>query len=567
MVEILTAKLVQHPKLVKGIDERGGLAYIQNSTHIVKGDAYWESTGQNKFIQALADAYRAVKNTNDLPIQYRYNIPNANAVQKELKLPSTSEVLAVARNFKMIIGDVQMEDAYGGIVKPYLSKKTADLVNTYFKGGFQHWAGKSPEHIAQHVKLSKELNESMLNDYIKYLQDNGWKKGLEPYTGEIPSDAYSVPTNQNTSSQQSNTSQQPKTEAKITDAEVEAMTDALVEMYPEIEFGVESNPNFVDKEGVFNQRIENTNQNVDAEVLDKINSFELYEDKETLCPGGICNFTARKSTEHLIEVGLNPYPNTYNGSQLPVQVDSPMGPFKITHFVSAVAINDSVYIYDMPQNEFISDDFFGMGSDVKVKQAYKPRLIFLSLDDIQSNYNLSVEDAGNFIHSILNNRGWEGANAAPSFKEYISKNINNSEIYIKSLEDEISKSGYKMPEYFNREAYEKEVQDKRNNIINETLSKEDKDKVLNYYANKLRIKTREYLPTKTDSFSLRELVKSVIGDIEVNIDKSSFQNALASLKEFLNSKDFIDRLLHVYEFSGTNLKNAESSISDVYSTG
>jgi len=509
------------------------------------------------------------------------------------------------------------------------------------------------------------------------------------------------------SSQQSNTTQQPKTEAKITDAEVEAMTDALVEMYPEIEFGVENNPTFVNKEGVFNQiedsdfinlvthdnlltgnivigdsfatftldlkagelkdislakelqgkgigsdiylklnallnrkgmvlkssdnlskasealweslykkgyvektpakikrnyedaiqegvtdlsgkmdivdgftykfknnqqnifnqRIENTNQNVDAEVLDKINSFELYENEETLCPGGICNFTAKKSTEHLIDVGLNPYPNSYNGSQLPVQVNSPMGPFKITHFVSAVAINDSIYIYDMPQNEFISDDFFGMGSDVKVKQAYKPRLIFLSLDDIQSNYNLSVEDAGNFIHSILNNRGWEGANAAPSFKEYISKNINNSEIYIKSLEDEISKSGYKMPEYFNREAYEKEVQDKRNNIINETLSKEDKDKVLNYYANKLRIKTREYLPTKTDSFSLRELVKSVIGDIEVNIDKSSFQNALSSLKEFLNSKDFIDRLLHAYEFSGTNLKNAESSISDVYSTG
>lgn len=55
-----------------------------------------------------------------------------------------------------------------------------------------------------------------------------------------------------------------------------------------------------------------------------------------------------------------------------------------------------------------------------MKQAYKPRLIFLSLDDIQSNYNLSIEDAGNFIHSILNNCGWEGANAAP-FKEYINK--------------------------------------------------------------------------------------------------------------------------------------------------
>ena len=53
------------------------------------------------------------------------------------------------------------------------------------------------------------------------------------------------------SSQQSNTTQQPKTE--ITDAEVEAMTKALVEMYPEIELSIENNPNFVNKEGVFNQ--------------------------------------------------------------------------------------------------------------------------------------------------------------------------------------------------------------------------------------------------------------------------------------------------------------------------
>ena len=51
---------------------------------------------------------------------------------------------------------------------------------------------------------------------------------------------------------QSNTTQQPKTE--ITDAEVEAMTKALVEMYPEIELSIENNPNFVDKEGVFNQQ-------------------------------------------------------------------------------------------------------------------------------------------------------------------------------------------------------------------------------------------------------------------------------------------------------------------------
>ena len=57
MVEIITAKLQQHPELIQGIDERGGLDYILNSTHEVTGDKYWESSGENKFIEALAKAY------------------------------------------------------------------------------------------------------------------------------------------------------------------------------------------------------------------------------------------------------------------------------------------------------------------------------------------------------------------------------------------------------------------------------------------------------------------------------------------------------------------------------
>jgi hypothetical protein len=55
MVEILTAKLQQHPELIQGINERGGLDYINASTHNVLGDKYWETkTGENAFIKALA---------------------------------------------------------------------------------------------------------------------------------------------------------------------------------------------------------------------------------------------------------------------------------------------------------------------------------------------------------------------------------------------------------------------------------------------------------------------------------------------------------------------------------
>lgn len=72
MVEILTAKLQQHPELIKGINERGGLDYIRNSTHNVIGDKYWETSGQNKFIEALLQAAKNVgitdnfENSNDV---------------------------------------------------------------------------------------------------------------------------------------------------------------------------------------------------------------------------------------------------------------------------------------------------------------------------------------------------------------------------------------------------------------------------------------------------------------------------------------------------------------------
>ena len=65
MVDIITAKLQQHPELVQGINERGGLDYIQESVHNVTGDAYWESSGQNKFIEALSQAYLSIQSQSD----------------------------------------------------------------------------------------------------------------------------------------------------------------------------------------------------------------------------------------------------------------------------------------------------------------------------------------------------------------------------------------------------------------------------------------------------------------------------------------------------------------------
>ena len=74
MVDIITAKLQQHPELIQGIKDRGGEQYISNSTHDVVGDKYWETvTGQNKFIEALLQAYKNVTESNSEKLNVSYD--------------------------------------------------------------------------------------------------------------------------------------------------------------------------------------------------------------------------------------------------------------------------------------------------------------------------------------------------------------------------------------------------------------------------------------------------------------------------------------------------------------
>jgi hypothetical protein len=75
MTDILTEKLKQNPELVQGINERGGLEYLQKSTHDVIGDKFWESTGQNKFIEALILGYKNSNNTQNTSKLETLNLP------------------------------------------------------------------------------------------------------------------------------------------------------------------------------------------------------------------------------------------------------------------------------------------------------------------------------------------------------------------------------------------------------------------------------------------------------------------------------------------------------------
>ena len=58
MVDLISAKLEQHPKLVSEITKSGGLAWLISSTHQpTKQNTVWETGGQNWFIEALSSAY------------------------------------------------------------------------------------------------------------------------------------------------------------------------------------------------------------------------------------------------------------------------------------------------------------------------------------------------------------------------------------------------------------------------------------------------------------------------------------------------------------------------------
>ena len=311
---------------------------------------------------------------------------------------------------------------------------------------------------------------------------------------------------------------------------------------------------------------EEYNKDVSVDLIPEIqelNNFVLYEDQDKLCSEGICNFTASESTRILREAGLNPFPNDM-GFLLDVRVKSPIGDFFITHYVASSAINNSIYIYDMPQNEFISDEHFGQGG-VNVKTAYKPRLIPLTIDSIKANYNLNSEDAAKFIRNILNR---QETNLTPSFKDYIKNNIDNGSEYIKSLEDQISSEGVMLDaseEYRLKENSLEELKDKQREAkLSKPLTGKEENKVINFLRNKLKLKTREYLPTKSTSFTLGNIIKSVTG-LNFDYSRESLDAALEEFKNYTESDKFLSDVWNKYNIAKRNVESIDKSLDELFS--
>lgn len=99
MVDIIKAKLEQHPRLVSEITKLGGSEWILSSTHQpTKQNTVWETGGKNWFIKALNDAYKKTisKSTNEINFQEE---SSSNYAERTKKNASADATIAIAVDF------------------------------------------------------------------------------------------------------------------------------------------------------------------------------------------------------------------------------------------------------------------------------------------------------------------------------------------------------------------------------------------------------------------------------------------------------------------------------------
>lgn len=154
MTDILTEKLKQHPELIKGINERGGLEYLQKSTHNVIGDKFWETSGQNKFIEALIQAYQ---NVTQKSIQETL-IPKTESKPQIIDLTNKTE----GENFVLFKDGIKINTGNINLNVQQLKalQDLADFSNESFKPGNQTFGLKGYAGTGK---------TTLINLYLKYL--------------------------------------------------------------------------------------------------------------------------------------------------------------------------------------------------------------------------------------------------------------------------------------------------------------------------------------------------------------------------------------------------------------
>lgn len=118
MVEVLQAKLEQHPRLTEAIAKRGGVNWLENCTSITNAqDQQWQGKGkESAFIQALSEAYiYVVAKTQQTTVQTQHDKSQQTALRPTNPLSQLEPInAAVAEHMKKDIAMAQIATQFIG---------------------------------------------------------------------------------------------------------------------------------------------------------------------------------------------------------------------------------------------------------------------------------------------------------------------------------------------------------------------------------------------------------------------------------------------------------------------
>ena len=166
MVDIITAKLEQHPKLISEITKLGGSNWIMSATHQpTDKNTVWETGGKNWFIKALNEAYVNVstpKTTNNKLLNQVGDTINLvyQAKWKKANLTYTiDEITEIPNGYKVILEHI----GYKGAIKQTVIIENGKVISSTRKYGGKELSTDLTK-ATYNFKFEKEKEEEITEE-------------------------------------------------------------------------------------------------------------------------------------------------------------------------------------------------------------------------------------------------------------------------------------------------------------------------------------------------------------------------------------------------------------------
>ena len=370
-----------------------------------------------------------------------------------------------------------------------------------------------------------------------------------------------------------------ETNLKNTGKTEQELIEYLKKKYPEIKLNISNNPVWEQGDNIFNQEM--------SKIQKDLEGLKLFTNAEEVVFYGICNKTAGKCFLHLRDKGFNPFPISADGSTISFITGAPVKGTFTGHYVSVVAINNRLYIYDMPQNQYLSGEHItdkdiemsaklirnygrseGTGAPtLKITQPFTPFLIPLELEELKAQYNMGDLLAAEAIKSILHSGRDESGSyqillpdyvtkqTPVSMETYIKQNIENGENYLTELKNQyesIIENAAKLEEQRRKQQKLNTIKE-ADEFLSTDISEKDMIKIRNFINHKIKLKSKIYLPKKATEFNYNLIVKNILGNLFNRVHGFTPSDYLKSLDIYLKSQDFIIDLFNQYKKADSNV--------------